>query len=290
VRAATNNLVIAARNASGAIIFTTGATDTEKARISNAGVFTVGGVQVADVSSTQTFTNKTLTSPKVNQILDTNGNVILGFSPTTSSVNYITINNNITGWTPGIQAQGSDSVIPIYLQSKGGGGAQVDGDNIITATATQTLTNKTLTTPVISSISNTGTLTLPTSTDTIVGRATTDTLTNKRITPRIGTTTSSATPTINTDTVDQFNITALATAVTSMTTNLSGTPTDGQKLMIRFKDNGSAQTITWGTSFQSSGVATLLGSTVASKTHHVGFIYDSVAAKWTCIAVDAVGY
>jgi hypothetical protein len=44
---------------------------------------------------------------------------------------------------------------------------------------TQTLTNKTLTTPVISTISNTGTLSLPTSTDTLVGRATTDTLTNK---------------------------------------------------------------------------------------------------------------
>jgi hypothetical protein len=48
--------------------------------------------------------------------------------------------------------------------------------------STQTLTNKTLTTPVISSISNTGTLTLPTSTDTLVGRATTDTLTNKTLT------------------------------------------------------------------------------------------------------------
>ena len=47
--------------------------------------------------------------------------------------------------------------------------------------STQTLTNKTLTTPVISSISNTGTLTLPASTDTLVGRATTDTLTNKTL-------------------------------------------------------------------------------------------------------------
>lgn len=43
----------------------------------------------------------------------------------------------------------------------------------------ETLTNKTLTTPIISSISNTGTLTLPTSSDTLVGKATTDTLTNK---------------------------------------------------------------------------------------------------------------
>lgn len=52
---------------------------------------------------------------------------------------------------------------------------------VVLDTATQTLTNKTLTAPVISTISNTGTLTLPTSTDTLVGRATTDTLTNKTI-------------------------------------------------------------------------------------------------------------
>ena len=57
-----------------------------------------------------------------------------------------------------------------------------------TLTGTQTLTNKTLTAPVIATIVNTGTLTLPTSTDTLVGRATTDTLTNKTLTaPALGT-------------------------------------------------------------------------------------------------------
>jgi hypothetical protein len=45
-----------------------------------------------------------------------------------------------------------------------------------------TLSGLTLTSPNIASISNTGTLTLPTSTDTLVGRATTDTLTNKTLT------------------------------------------------------------------------------------------------------------
>lgn len=54
-------------------------------------------------------------------------------------------------------------------------------DTIVGATATQTLTNKTLTAPIISTISNSGTITLPTSTDTLVGRATTDTLTNKTL-------------------------------------------------------------------------------------------------------------
>jgi hypothetical protein len=59
--------------------------------------------------------------------------------------------------------------------------AATAGTDYVTPTGTETLTNKTLTTPVIASISNTGTLTLPTSTDTLVGRATTDTLTNKTI-------------------------------------------------------------------------------------------------------------
>jgi len=54
-------------------------------------------------------------------------------------------------------------------------------DTFVYRASTDTLTNKTLTAPVIGTITNTGTLTLPTSTDTLVGRATTDTLTNKTI-------------------------------------------------------------------------------------------------------------
>ena len=58
----------------------------------------------------------------------------------------------------------------------------IASSDIVTLTGIQTLTNKTLTSPVISSITNTGTITLPTTTDTLVGRATTDTLTNKTLT------------------------------------------------------------------------------------------------------------
>ena len=53
--------------------------------------------------------------------------------------------------------------------------------DFVSIAGSETLTNKTLTTPVISSISNSGTITVPTGTDTLVGRATTDTLTNKSI-------------------------------------------------------------------------------------------------------------
>jgi trimeric autotransporter adhesin len=67
-------------------------------------------------------------------------------------------------------------------------GATAGGSAVVTLSGSQTLTNKTLTAPVISSITNTGALTLPTSTDTLVGRATTDTLTNKTLTsPTIAT-------------------------------------------------------------------------------------------------------
>ena len=52
---------------------------------------------------------------------------------------------------------------------------------VVGTTDTQTLTNKTLTNPVITSISNSGTVTLPSGADTLVARATTDTLTNKTI-------------------------------------------------------------------------------------------------------------
>ena len=38
-------------------------------------------------------------------------------------------------------------------------------------------------------------------------------------------------------------------------TSLSGTPTNFQKLIIRIKDNGTAQAITWGDSFEAKGVA-----------------------------------
>ena len=90
--------------------------------------------------------------------------------------------------------------------------------------------------------------------------------------------------TINTDNYDAVTITALAEEITSFTTNLSGTPTNFQKLIIRIKDDGTARAITWGASFEAKGVA-LPTTTVISKVLTVGFIYDTVTSKWGCVAV-----
>lgn len=133
------------------------------------------------------------------------------------------------------------------------------------------------------------TMTFPSSSDTVVTLAATQTQTNKRITKRSGTTAGpGATPTLNTDNYDIYTFTALAAAITSMTTNLSGTPNTGDKLLLGFKDNGTARAITWGASFKSSGVATLLATTVINKQHWVELMYDGSA--WVCLAVDATGY
>jgi hypothetical protein len=133
------------------------------------------------------------------------------------------------------------------------------------------------------------TLTFPSATDTIAGIAATQTLTNKRVNPRATTTNApGATPTVATDSNDLISFTGLAAAITSMTTNLTGTPVLGQKLMLGFKDNGTARAITWGASYKSSGAATLLATTVAGKQHWQQLMYDGTS--WVCLAVDASGY
>ena len=120
-----------------------------------------------------------------------NGNVVLG----SDSTDTVTINGTIQGGSLLFEGATADAFettlaipdatadITITLPNA--------TDTLVGKATTDTLTNKTLTSPVISSISNTGTITFPTSTDTLVGRATTDTLTNKTITS----------PTINTPTI-----------------------------------------------------------------------------------------
>lgn len=111
----------------------------------------------------------------------------------------------------------------------------------------------------------------------------TQTLQNKRTNARITTITSNATPTVNTDNCDCVTITALAAAITSMTTNLSGTPVNFDQLEYRIKDDGTARAITWGASF-AAGPTALPTTTTVNKALHVWFEYDSVQAKWVCMS------
>lgn len=102
--------------------------------------------------------------------------------------------------------------------------------------------------------------------------------------PVISTITSSATPAINTDNCTQFTITALATAITSMSSGLSGTPADGQRLTIRIKDNGSPQSIAWGASWRGVGT-TLPTKTNPNSTMYVEGRYNTADSVWDVITV-----
>jgi hypothetical protein len=126
-----------------------------------------------------------------------------------------------------------------------------------------------------------GTWTAPTGAGDVTTSGT-QTLTNKRITKRVGSTTSSATPTINTDNYDVYRLTAQAADITSFTTNLSGTPVDGDLLWISITGT-AARAITWGASFESS-TATLPTTTVTTATLDVGFRWNAATSKWRCVA------
>lgn len=109
----------------------------------------------------------------------------------------------------------------------------------------------------------------------------TTTFTNKTITQRVITTTDDATAVIDVTLTDVYELTAVANATTFSTT---GTPLDGQNIIIRFKDAGVAKGLTWDAIFVAIGV-TLPTTTVAGKWHYVGVKYNSNAVKFHALAV-----
>jgi hypothetical protein len=120
----------------------------------------------------------------------------------------------------------------------------------------------------------------------VVGTTDTQTLTNKRVTARVSSTASISSPLAwNSDSYDQYVATAQAADLTINAD--AGTPTDGQKMIFRLKDDGTPRTLTWTTGvsngFQEIGV-TLPTTTVANKTTYIGAIFNSSSSRWDVVA------
>lgn len=108
---------------------------------------------------------------------------------------------------------------------------------------------------------------------------------NKQITtlnPRVQTTASSSSVTPD-STNDLVAITAQAVGLTLA--NPTGTFVEGQSLMIRIKDNGTARTIAFGTNYRAIGI-TLPTTTTIGKTMYIGIIYNSSDAKWDILGIN----
>jgi hypothetical protein len=182
---------------------------------------------------------------------------------------------DITGLTAGTGISISSATGPVPTVA-------IDTATTVDKTTAQTLTNKTLTSPVISTITNTGTLTLPTSTDTLVGKATTDTLTNKTLTsPVISTITNTGTLTLPTSTD-----TLVGRATTDTLTNKTLTTP-----VISSISNSGTVTIPTGTDtlVNLAGTQTLTNKTLTSpviSSPKISSTYSAKTAAYTFASGD----
>ena len=104
----------------------------------------------------------------------------------------------------------------------------------------------------------------------------------KRINPRVQAVTSASTVTPSADNDDEVVITAQGTALTLA--NWSGTPVQGQVIIIRIKDDSTARAITFDTLYRAVG-AYLPTTTVIGKTVYIACIYNSTDTKIDVVSV-----
>jgi len=207
---------------------------------------TLSSDTVALLTATQTMTNKTLTSPTISGTVTaaTITTVTTGGIVGTGGALEVTPDNNILE----IRGDGSSVEGQIKLNCHANSHGQTikpqphsanitntmllpagASSTLVSLVSADTLTNKTLTAPTIATITNGGTVTIPSGADTLVARTSTDTLTNKTLTsPTItGTGAIAGTFTGNIDGIVGGNTPAAVTGTAISGTSIAVTGTAG---------------------------------------------------------------
>ena len=90
--------------------------------------FPDASITVASLAGTETFTNKTLTAPRVGTaLLDTNGNEVIRIQVTPAAVNDLTVQPGATGTGPEIYVSGDDTNASLGISPKGTGTGALKG-------------------------------------------------------------------------------------------------------------------------------------------------------------------
>jgi hypothetical protein len=265
------------------VVLATGATTGDIVDIVAYGAFELANVYTQTVSDARFLRIANNLSDLANTTT-ARTNLGLGTAATQSTGTFLQTANNLSDVTAPTARTNLGLVIGTNVQAW-----DADLDTWATKTApsgtvvgtsdSQTLTNKTLTAPVISSISNTGTLTLPTSTDTLVGRATTDTLTNKTLTNPTVTNYVETPFSANSSTAITIALTNGTVQIITLTGNATitmPTATSGKSFIMLLKQDGTgSRTVTWSTVKWAGGTAPTITST-ASRQDILSFFSDSV--------------
>jgi hypothetical protein len=170
-------------DAGGDVVGPSSATDNAIARFDT----TTGKLiqnSVVTMDDTGVIAGATLTSPKINEILDANGNEVLGLLSTASATDYVGIKNGIGVGVPlHISSEGSSANIGLHIQPKGTGLVTIsDGTDFNKGIRFRSSGSAASAITLLDAVSSAGhVITLPDATTTLVGRGTTDTLTNKSI-------------------------------------------------------------------------------------------------------------